>query len=299
MAKKKFATPSRFGSYSRNHFTVIGTIAVSLFIIGVFSLLAVYAGQLVNILENSITIQVFVAKDITPTDSLQLRQTLLQQPFVVTANGEVQYEYITKEAAARQLIAETGEDFIQLLGTNPLKDSYVFKVSPAYQPINKLKEIQEQLKALQGVAEVVYTETFIQQIQANIEKLTALIALLVFISIVIVSILISNAIRLALYAQRFLIRSMQLVGATALFIKKPFLGQSIKQGLIGGMLACVLLSIALIYANLQIPELKLVEDVVSTIAVFCSLIIGGIVICFLSAYFAMNKYLRMSLDELY
>jgi cell division transport system permease protein len=287
----------QIGSYPQ--WSVITTVAITLFMIGLFSLFALYAGKLTDILKASIDVQVYINRNLSLQDSLTVQEKLLNCRFIEQKNGKPQYTYITKEEAAKRMIAESGEDFIAFLGENPLRDAYSLQIKSEFQAKEQLKIIKAELEAIDGVFEVAYTESFINEINQNISKIGLIIGILVFISLVTVVIIINNAIRLALFSQRFLIRSMQLVGATAFFIKKPFLWRATLQGIIGGFLAIMLLSFVIILTHSQIPELDILRDWLSVGMVYVSLLVGGFVICSISAYIAVTRYLRMSLDELY
>jgi cell division transport system permease protein len=289
--------PKHIGSYPQ--WSVITTVAITLFMIGLFSLFALYAGTLTKILKESIEVQVFIKKNLSPEDSLKVQNAILSSRFTAIKNGNPQYKYTSKEEAAQRMIAETGEDFVAFLGNNPLHDSYSLQLKEAYQHKEQLKLVKTHLETIEGVSEVAYTELFIDEIDQNINKLAWIIAVFVWIALFTVLIIINNAIRLALYSQRFIIRSMQLVGATAFFIKRPFLWRATQQGLIGGFLAALLLVGLLVFTHKQVPELNLLQNWLHISLVFVSLLLGGFVICTVSAYIAVTRYLRMSLDELY
>jgi cell division transport system permease protein len=289
--------PKHIGSYPQ--WSVITTVAITLFMIGLFFLFAMYAGTLTKILKESIEIQVFTQKNLTAQDSLALRETLLQSKFTAQKDGKPQYKFISKEAAAQRMIAETGEDFVSFLGENPLQDSYALKLKEEFQGKEQLKMVKAELATIKGVAEVTYTALFIDEIDQNLTRLAWIIGIAVWVALFTVIIIINNAIRLALYSQRFIIRSMQLVGATAFFIKRPFLWRATQQGIIGGILACLLLAGLLFFLHTQVPELYILPNWFNIIFIFIILLIGGFVICTSCAYIAITRYLRMSLDDLY
>ncbi len=289
--------PKHIGSYPQ--WSVITTVAITLFMIGLFSLFALYASTLNKILKESIAIQVFVQNNLAVEDSLAVQQAILYSKFTAQQNGKPQYSYTSKEEAAKRMIAETGEDFVTFLGENPLQSSYTIQLKEEFQTKTQLELVKADLEKIQGVAEVVYTELFIDEIKQNINRLALIVGVAVWIALLTVVIIINNAIRLALYSQRFIIRSMQLVGATAFFIKRPFLWRATQQGLIGGLLASLLLLGVLLFTHTNIPELDILKNWLQVVFVFLSLLIGGFVICTASAYIAITRYLRMSLDDLY
>lgn len=287
----------RIGSYPQ--WSVITTVAITLFMIGLFSLLALYAGKLTEILKASIDVQVYTQNNLSQEDSLKLQDKLLNCRFIDKKNEKAQYTYTTKEEAAKRMIEASGEDFIAFLGENPLRNAYSLQLQEQFHSKEQLKIVKAELESIDGVFEVAYTESFIYEINQNISRIGIIIIVLIIISLLTVIVIINNAIRLALFSQRFLIRSMQLVGATSFFIKKPFLWRATLQGVIGGLLAILLLSSLLIFTHAQIPELNILTDWLNIGLVYSSLVIGGFVICSISAYIAVTRYLAMSLDELY
>lgn len=287
----------RLGNYPQ--WSVITTVAITIFMIGLLSLFVLYAGKLTDLLKSSMEVQVYMQKGLSLEDSLQAREKLINSRFVIRKKNIPQYSYVTKEEAAKKMIAESGEDFIAFLGENPLHDAYILQVQEKFYTKEQLKKVKEELEQVNGVFEVAYTEALVDDIQNNVQKIGVVIAIVVVVTLLIVIIIINNALRLALYSQRFLIRSMQLVGATAFFIKKPFLWRATVQGFFGGVGAAILLSLVLIFAHTNIPELNILHDWFQLSLLYVSLLLGGIVICSLSAYTAVTRYLRMSLDELY
>jgi cell division transport system permease protein len=180
-----------------------------------------------------------------------------------------------------------------------LRDAYLVNIKRSYYSKEKLNQVRKNLEAIAGIYEVVYSESVIEKINQNLNTIGLLIMLFAVILISIVVLLLHNAIKLALFSQRFLIRSMQLVGATDSFIKKPFLKRAAFQGFLGGLVACLLLIGLLYFLNLQLKELKMVQSYLKISILFSFLLIMGTLVCYLSAYFATNRYLRMSLDDLY
>jgi cell division transport system permease protein len=287
----------KIGSYPTA--SVLITVATALFMVGLFALLALHATTLTDILQKNIEIQVYLERDIDEASRNQILESLSQQEFVEYEGKQARIRFLSKEQAAQKLMEETGENFIESLGTNPLRDTYLVNIKRDYYNKEKLTQIRKKLEATSGIYEVVYSESMIEKINQNLSTIGGIIIIFVIILIITVFILLNNAIKLALFSQRFLIRSMQLVGATDLFIKKPYLKRAAWQGLLGGLVACILLSILLLYLNVQIPELKTVQSYLSIVILFVGLILIGIFICLASAYFSANRYLNTSLDELY
>ena len=195
------------------------------------------------------------------------------------------------------MIDETGENFIDFLGENPLHDAFFIHIDKSYS-VEQLKEIKMDLEKIDGVFEVVQTQDILIQLNKNLKKISVVIGSIILLFLVVIFILINNAIRLALFSQRFLIRSMKLVGATDLFIKRPFLLNATKQGYFGGGIASLLVLIMIYFIDIYFSNISILKDY-TTYLVLLAIICLSILITVLSTYFAAIKYLKMNLDELY
>lgn len=294
---KRFKTKKRLGSYP--YFSVVMSITLALFVIGLFGLLLLHATKLTANIRENIEIQVYLNRYITENERIKINKTLSGKDYVFVKAGEPQITFISKEESAEDFIQETGEDFIAFLGENPLRDAYAIKLNPDYHEAEKLAGIKEEIESVSGVFEVSYIESFISSINTNITKLSIILAAFALILLFSVIMLINNTIKLALFSQRFLIRSMQLVGATSAFIQKPFLFRATLHGLLAGVVASVLLFATMQYGNNQIPDLQTLQEPDKILILFIGLVILGALIGLTSTYFSINKYLKMSLDELY
>jgi len=295
--QQKVRKKRKLGSYP--FLSVTFSITLALIVIGLFGLLAVHANKLTNIIKENIEIQVFLNKNISSTELSKLNLTLGSKPYVLNKEGSPSIALVTKEVAAKQFMEDTGEDFTEFLGDNPLRDLYVLRVGAGYHSADSLAKIKKELQTVRGVYEVTYVESLVESINKNLTKLGALLGGFALILVIVVVVLINNTIKLALFSQRFLIRSMQLVGATSSFIRRPFLVRSLGYGFIGGLLSSGLLIGILYYANKRIEDLDQLQDKQSLIFVFVGLIFMGMIVTYLSTFGAMKKYLKMSLDQLY
>jgi cell division transport system permease protein len=272
---------------------------MALLVMGLFGLLILYTGKLTEVIRNNIEFQVYLDKTVTETDLIKINKTLSEMEFVRTVDGDPQITFISKEDAANQFIEDTGEDFTEFLGDNPLHDAYVIKIDPGFQSNDQLEELKSTIEAETGVFEVVYVRNLIDTINDNLTKLSLILLSIAVLLIIIVILLINNTIKLALFSQRFLIRSMQLVGAKSWFIQKPFLLRSAINGLIAAILASGILYFLIEFANSRIEDLILLRDNQRMLVLFAGLIVLGILIGVASTRFAIKKYLKMSLDDLY
>ncbi len=291
MAKKK-----KIGSYPNT--MIVVSLTAALFLIGFCGMLVIQSRKLVSVIKQNLVVTVFLEKNLTPADRENVYKEIKTKPFILTGVDSA-VVFVSKEQAAQEFIEGTKEDFTTLLGENPLLDSYRVKVSEEYFNEEKLKAIQGQLERLKGVHEVVYHQDLADQINRNIAKVYLILATFAIIMLVIIVILINNTIKLAIYSQRFLIRSMQLVGATDGFIQRPFLVHGAMQGAIGGTLACVLLVILQQAAVRNIEGLILLQEYSKLGFLMIGIILLGVLVGLACTYQSLSRYLRISLDELY
>lgn len=278
---------------------VVISITLALFVTGLFGLLIIYSQELERVVRENIKLQVYLKSNLTYTQRIQVEKKLEQLPYI---NKTVTYDalvFISKEEAAKKFIAETGEDFNQFLGENPLHDAYVISVDPSYHSKESMEKISAELEKMNGVYEVFYVEGLIESINKNVTRLGVILAAIIALLLVTVVLLINSTLRLALFSQRFLVRSMQLVGARKWFIQRPFLMRAIVYGMLSGVLASAGIWLMVNYANKNIEDLALIQNKDRMITLSISLVIVGMIVAFTSSYFAIRKYLKMSLDELY
>ena len=287
----------KLGSYPT--LLVVFSITLALVVIGLFGLLLVHAQKLSEVVRENLEVQVYLDRDLPETELLRLQQDLGQQAFVAERNGRPQIRFVSKEEGARQLLQSTGEDFRQFLGDNPLRDAYVLKIKPEFTDTLHLRQLNRSISTQRGVFEVQYPQDLFASINNNLTRVSLVLLGFAAVLVLVVVILINNTIKLALFSQRFLIRSMQLVGATRLFIQQPFLRRATWQGLASGVLAALLLVALLQYAYLEVEPLRLLRDDLRLGLLLLGVVVLGVVIGFFSSARAVHKYLQMSLDDLY
>lgn len=293
----KHIKKKKLGNYP--HLMVVFSISLALFVIGLFGMLLIHAESLSEKVKESIEMQVYLDRNLTEAQLTQLQKTFTAKNYVAVKNDTAQVRFISKEEGAKAFLDETGEDFMEFLGDNPLRDAYVMKIDADHSSSPELKSIKLDLEEVEGVHEVQYVESLIESINSNIQKISMILLAFAAILILVVIILINNTVKLALYSQRFLIRSMQLVGATSFFIQRPFLNRAAWQGMMSGIIASILIFALTQYAYHEVTELQLLRNDEQTYILMGALIVIGLIIGFLSSYRAVRKYLRMSLDELY
>jgi len=297
MEEKKFKKKKKLGSYP--FVSVVFSITLALFVIGLFGLLVILTNRLTANIQENIEMQVFLNKDLTENDKVKIIKTLSSKDYIMVKEGKAQVSIITKEEAAKQFIEDTGEDFVSFLGDNPLRDVLVLKVKPAYHEPANLKEVKKEIEFIRGVFEVSFIENLVTSINENLQKVSYFLIGISAILFMVVVVLINNTIKLALFSQRFLIRSMQLVGATSGFIRKPFLLRASFYGVMAGVFASLILFGLLLFANAKIDGLEDLQSDEKLMKLAGLLLFLGLIVGFLSTFAAIKKYLKMSLDELY
>ncbi len=272
--------------------TVFG-IAMVLLMIGLLGLILVHANNLSRYVKENIVLNIFVDDAAHETDVLQLQKQLEANPMVKQA------VYVTKELAARNLQKDLGEDFVKFLGYNPLSQSLDVYLKAEYANNADIERFKTVLLKNPMVKEVKYQQSLVDQMNQNLTSISLVILVFAGIFIVLSVALINNTIRLAIYSQRFLIKSMQLVGATKGFIRKPFLLYGIWHGLLGGLIAVIILIGTLYLAYQQVPDLVILQSYTEFGIVFLAVIGIGIFISGFSTFLAVNKFLRLKLYDLY
>lgn len=294
----KIRKKKKLGSYP--YFSVVLSITIALFVLGLFGLFILHTQKLTKLIRENIEVQIYLNKNISENQQIKIQKTLSVNEYIaVNENNEPKISFISKEEAAEQFRQETGEDFSEFLKDNPLRDAFVINIKPQYLETNKLDSIKRSIEDINGVFEAEYRESLVNSINQNVTKIGLVLAGFIFLLILLVVILINNTIKLALFSQRFLIRSMQLIGATKRFIQKPFLYRSFMHGIISGIIAAGLLYGLLEYANTKISDLESLQETNSIIMLFGALVLIGAILGFLSTLRAMRKYMKMSLDDLF
>lgn len=288
---------TKLGSYK--FVSVLFSTTLSLFIVGLFGVIVIQAKTLTSIIRENIEIQVFLNTNISEENNKQIGELLKSKPYVLDKDEEKKITYVSRDEAAATFLIDTGEDFTKFLDDNPLRDSYTFSVKEEFQTAEQIEEIVGEMENMEGVFEVTYMNDLVESINQNLMKVSMVLGAFILILIVTVIMLINNTIRLALYSQRFLIRSMQLVGATKGFIRKPFLTRSFGYGALAGVLASALLLGLIEYAKSNVDGFNLLQNQELLLLLFLGLTILGAFLSLFSTLRSVNKYLNMSLDELY
>ncbi|MEI8046565.1 MAG: permease-like cell division protein FtsX [Bacteroidota bacterium] len=289
MTEKKAGSGRLRASYA----TSIISITLVLFMLGLLGLIILHGKKLSDYVRENISVSLML-KDNIPDDVISDYMKRLKATSYVK-----QAVFISREQAAKELSNELGEDFVQFLGYNPLPASIDLQLNAGYAYSDSIARIEKLLLKSTLVKEVVYQKSLIDQVNANIRKVSMVILSFSIILLVISIILIKNTIKLTIYSKRFLIRSMQLVGATETFIRLPFIKRSIVQGLIASVLAILMLIGTLYIAVERIPEIAALQDMRQFAVFFTGVLLLGVLLSALSTWISVNKFLRMKIDNLY
>ena len=272
--------------------TVI-SITLVLFMMGLLGLLVLNARKLANYAKENIGFSIMIKDGVKEGEIMAFQKKLDREEYVKST------EYIPKEKAAIQLKKELGEDFIGFLGYNPLLPSVDLRLKADYANMEQVQKIEKQLLSNPEVKEVFYQKSLVEMVNQNIERISLFILGFSIVLLIISIALINNTIRLSVYSKRFLLRTMQLVGATRSFICRPYVRNGILNGLISALVALGLLLLLVSLAFQEIPELYQVSDLMMYVALTAFILVLGVLLSWLSTLMAVRKYLRMKTDDLY
>lgn len=273
--------------------TTIISISLVLFMLGLLGLIVLHAQKLSNYVKENIGFSVIIKEDIKETGIIEFQKKLDLEPFVKST------DYITRERAAKELTESLGEDFVDFLGYNPLLASIDIRLKADYANNDSLSMLEKKLLANPVVKEVFYHKSLVELVNQNIRRISLVLLAFTAVLLLISIALINNTIRLSVYSKRFIIRSMQLVGATQSFIRKPFLLKSLWHGLLSAIIAIILLCVVLYFSRQALPELVDMQDIDMFLSLFAIVTLLGLFITGLSTLFAVRKFLRISQDRLY
>ncbi|MEN9339364.1 MAG: hypothetical protein RIQ62_676 [Bacteroidota bacterium] len=273
-------------------YSIVG-VALVLFLLGSLGWLVINAGQLSKAFKENIEISVILNDNTRDELGIKLKEIIDQQSFTKTS------QYISKEKAAEQFKKDFGEDFLQVLDYNPLYTSVNFHIHAQYMNTDSLIRIEKFIKQSNIVREVFYQKNLVDIMNSNVRRIGLVILIISLILIFSVIMLIDNTIRLAMYSNRFLIKTMQMVGATRWFIAKPFNLRSVFNGVMSGLLAIMGILLLKLFAEGWLPELKSLASTQWMIILCVSILTLGICISLLSTHRSVIKYLKTQLDDLY
>ncbi|WP_026193744.1 cell division protein FtsX [Capnocytophaga cynodegmi] len=276
-----------------SYFSVIISITLVLFLLGTLGFLILSSKRLANYFKEQVSMTIFLKDDAKEADIEQLQKTLSITEYVKSL------KFIPKEVAAETFSEEIGEDFVTFIGDNPLQNSIDLSLKAEFAEPEKMKELEKELSQNSFISEVVYDKSLITLIHENVNRIG--IILLIFSSLFtfIAILLINSSIRLSIYSKRFIIKTMQLVGATRGFIRRPFILTNIRLGILSAILAILLLYGCLTYIGSISAEFEIFSSTNDMIIVFSIIFIIGILISWISTFFAAQRFLNLNTNDLY
>ncbi|SMC43989.1 cell division protein FtsX [Cellulophaga tyrosinoxydans] len=276
-----------------SYFSVVLSISLVLFLLGVLGLLVLNTKKMADHFKEQITISVFLKDNAKQVEVDQLQKSLAMAEYTKSAT------YVSKEEAAEKHSEDIGENFQDFLGYNPLKNSIDVQLNADFVTPDQLEEIAKEINSKGYVDEVSYDKPLIGLLNDNVKKISLWILVASGVFTFIAVLLINSSIRLSIYSKRFIIKTMQMVGATKVFIRRPFIWTNLKLGVLGSVIAMMCLGGVLYYINDNFPELGLTEDPIILLILFASVFVLGIFISLISTYFATQRFLNLRTDELY
>lgn len=276
-----------------SYISVILSIAFVLFLLGLFGLLVLNTKKITDYFKEQASMTIFLNDDVDDQTINNLKTILNSEEYTKSI------VYISKDEAATIAKKENGEDFMEFLGYNPLKNSIDLYLNADFVSPEKMNEIESQLINNDAVFEVSYDKSLISLLTQNVKRISLWVLIFSALFTFIAMILINNSIRLSVYSKRFIIKTMQMVGATKRFIRKPFVWNSVKLGAIGSIVAIMILFVALYYMNDYFPEFEFFKNTTMLATLFGGIFLIGIIISWLSAFFATQRFLNLKTDQLY
>jgi cell division transport system permease protein len=276
-----------------SYFSVVISISLVLFLLGLLGLLVLNSKKVADYFKEQIAITIFLKDTAKEVEITQLKQSLALAEYTKSAT------FVSKEEAAKDHQETLGENFIEYLGDNPLQNSIDVYILADYVTPQKMEEITNELKSKDFVDDVIYDKPLIAQLTENVKRISFWVLVISGIFTFIAVLLINSSIRLSIYAKRFTIKTMQMVGATKKFIRKPFVWKSVRLGIVGAIVAMIGMGIVLYYLNQSFPQLQLLGDPVLLSVLFIFIFLMGVLITWISTFIATQRFLNLRTDDLY
>jgi cell division transport system permease protein len=276
-----------------SYFSVVLSIFLVLFLLGILGLFVINSKRLSDNFKEEIVMTVFFKNEATDSVTTAFNSELK------TAKFAKSFEYVSKEKAAAQHKKVIGEDFMQFLGVNPLQNSFDIHLKADFVTNQEIAKIESRLRKHDMIADIVYDKQLVTMVNDNVKNISMWILIISGVFALISVLLINSSLRLSIYSKRFIIKTMQMVGATKSFIRKPFIKTNVILGFIGALLAIVALIGLLIYIQSSYPNLGILENQIAIGIVLLGVLVLGIVITLISTYFATQRFLNLRTDDLY
>ena len=289
---------SSFENYNKrrlisSYFSVVLSIFLVLFLLGTLGLFVINSKKITNDFKENIPMTVFFKNEAKDSALAAFDTEMKNSRFIK------EYVFVHKDSAAKKNVDIVGKDFMEFLGFNPLQNSFDINLKGDYVIADSIKTIETDIKKNEMVSEIIYDKQLVDLVNDNIKKISFWILVISGFFAVIAMLLINSSLRLSIYSHRFTIKTMQMVGATKSFIRKPFIWRSIKLGLLGSGLAIVAILGVVYYIDGIFPNIGIAKDYVSIGIVVAGVLVVGIVITWISTFFATQRFLNLKTDDLY
>lgn len=276
-----------------SYFSVVISIALVLFLLGCLGLLVLNAKKVADHFKEQVVMTIYLNDSAKDVEVKQLEKSLTMAEYTKST------EYVSKEAAAESMKAETGEDFMDFVGYNPLQNSIDVHLKADFVTTATLASITEELTNKKFIEEIRYDNDLVELMNDNVKKITFWVLVISAVFTLIAVLLINSSIRLAVYSKRFIIKTMQMVGATKSFIRRPFVFKNVQLGIIGAIIALIGMGIVLYYLDKTFIELQLLSNPILITGLFVVIFLLGIVITWISTFIATQRFLNLKTDALY
>ncbi len=276
-----------------SYFMAILGVSLILIMLGVLGWLVINANKLGQYFKENVEVRVYVRENVSAKDSTTLVEYVSSRPYVKSS------EYVTKAVARQKYLEDGNKDWVGVLQNNPLPASINFKIKSDYVVADSLQKIQADLLQNIAVSDVQYPQSLVSSLNNIIRKISIILLVVAIAISLLVIVLIDNTIKLAMFSNRFLIKTMQMVGATRSFIARPMNIRAIINGALSGIIAVGVIIAVIIFAEKWLPEIRALRDYTLLSILFISIILLGVVISFVSTHRSVIKYLKMKLDDLY
>ena len=272
--------------------TVI-SISLVLLLVGTACLLLFNAGSVSDYFKENMQVSVMMRPDASDAQISEMQKRLAAMPFVRSS------KYVSREQGAEEMAAMLGEDFLSAFETSPVPPAFDITLDARYVSADSLEAVRSRIMQCKGVDEVSYQKSLVDTLNENLGRISVYLGILILLLLFISFVLINNTVRLSVFAKRFTVHTMNLVGATRAFIRRPFMGRAVLLGLLSGMLAILMLASALFVVRKEFAQLFEIFTPTVFAAVAGIVLLSGVLICLVSTYFVVGKLVSMDKDELY
>jgi cell division transport system permease protein len=289
---------SSFENYNKrrlisSYFSVVLSIFLVLFLLGTLGLFVINSKKISNDFKENIPMTIFFKNEANDSMLTAFDVEIKNATFIKN------YAFVHKDSAAKNNVDIVGKDFMEFLGFNPLQNSFDIHLKGDYVVADSIKKIERTIRKNEMVSEIIYDKELVDLVNNNVKEISFWILIISGVLTIVAMLLINSSLRLSVYSHRFTIKTMQMVGATKSFIRKPFIWTSIKLGLAGSVLAILSLFVLVFYVDKAFPSLGIAKDYMAIGVVVLGVSVVGIIITSISTYFATQRFLNLKTDDLY